>query len=81
MYKEIESDCHVQMNYKNGDLTPRATQGVFLLNASLTTLLGQANAHADYGWQIMTDRLISYLSDYHDHLVYMLWGNFAKKKV
>ena len=80
IYKEIESDCHVTMNYQSGDLTHRSKQGILLLNASLTVLEGQPNSHASYGRHTLTDHLISYVNTYHTHLIFILWGNFAKKK-
>ena len=64
----------------HGDLNRWATQGVLLLNASLTVELGQANAHADWGWQKFTDQLIEQLSARQSGIVWLLWGSFAQKK-
>jgi uracil-DNA glycosylase len=36
IYKELENDLGIQMDFQNGDLTPWAKQGVLLLNAYLT---------------------------------------------
>ena len=36
VYKEIQSDLNIKMNFDNGDLTPWAEQGILLLNAYLT---------------------------------------------
>lgn len=57
-----------------------AKQGVLLLNASLSVRSGEANSHADYGWHHFTDAVIKTLSDRESHIVFMLWGNFARKK-
>ena len=65
---------------QNGDLTRWAKQGVLLLNATLTVKLGQANAHADWGWQSFTDQLIERLSNQQTGIVWLLWGSFAQKK-
>lgn len=65
----------------NGDLTAWATQGVLLLNATLTVQLGQANAHADWGWQQFTDQLIKSLSEQKKDIVWLLWGSYAHKKM
>ena len=66
------------------DLTYWASQGVLLLNASLTTQVGKANAHVAI-WKDFTDALVKYISNDDscgpcDSLTFMLWGNFAQKK-
>ena len=80
IFKEIESDLGVKMPKKYGDLSAWAKQGVLLLNASLTVRADQANSHAGIGWQIFTDKIIHILSEKKNHLVFILWGNFAKQK-
>jgi len=79
IYKELAEDlgCPVA---DHGDLTKWAKQGVFLLNASLTAERGKSNSHAKSGWHQFTDSVISKLSAEKEGLVFMLWGNFAKKK-
>lgn len=79
IFKEIEADLGTPMP-RNGDLTRWATQGVLLLNATLTVRAHQANSHATIGWQNFTDAAIKALALERDHLVYMLWGGFARSK-
>ena len=79
IFKEIEADLGTPMP-RNGDLTRWATQGVLLLNATLTVRAHQANSHATIGWQNFTDAAIKALAQERDHLVYMLWGGFARSK-
>ena len=64
----------------DGDLTFLAEQGVLLLNATLTVRKGEANAHANCGWQIFTDNIIKQICELGNPLVFMLWGKFAQKK-
>lgn len=64
----------------HGNLAHWANQGVLLLNATLTVQVGQANAHAHWGWQQFTDQLIKSLSSKKAGLVWMLWGGYAQKK-
>ena len=45
IYKEIEGDMGVKMDFNNGDLTPWAKQGVLLLNAYLTVRENQPLSH------------------------------------
>lgn len=63
-----------------GDLSAWASQGVLLLNATLTVRAGQANSHQGKGWERFTDAVIKKLSDEREHLVFILWGNYARSK-
>ena len=80
IYKEIEEDLCYSMPESSGNLTHWAEQGVLLLNTTLTVRAGAANSHKDLGWQEFTDAVIKALSEHHEHIVFMLWGNNAKKK-
>lgn len=79
IYKELNSDVGVPIP-AHGDLSSWAKQGVFLLNAMLTVEHKQAQSHQHIGWQNFTDAVIRKLSEQREHLVFMLWGNFARKK-
>lgn len=79
IYKEINSDLGLPIP-KHGDLTSWAEQGVFLLNAILTVEKNQPASHQKIGWQFFTDAVIKKLSTDRAGIVFMLWGNFAKKK-
>lgn len=79
IYKEIGEDFCKSMP-ESGDLTRWAEQGVLLLNTTLTVRAGAANSHKDLGWQEFTDAAIKALNKNHEHIVFMLWGNDAKKK-
>lgn len=61
------------------NLTPWCSQGVLLLNASLTVFPSQPNCHANL-WSGYTDAIISHISSQCNNVVFMLWGNFAKGK-
>lgn len=79
IFKEIESDLGRPAS-KDGDLSRWATQGVLLLNATLTVRAGVAGSHQHVGWETFTDAAIAALSQEREHLVFMLWGNYAKQK-
>jgi uracil-DNA glycosylase len=53
---------------------------VLLLNASLTVRAHQANSHSTLGWQKFTDAAIQALATHREHIVYMLWGGYARGK-
>ena len=80
IYKELESDLGVSMKASSGDLSRWATQGVLLLNSTLTVRAGEPGSHQGKGWEIFTDAVISALSERREHLVFILWGNYAKAK-
>lgn len=79
MFKEIEAEFGRPCD-RNPDLTRWATQGVLLLNASLSVRSGQANSHSEMGWHFFTDAVIAAISATQEHVVFMLWGAFAGKK-
>ncbi|PHN02955.1 uracil-DNA glycosylase [Flavilitoribacter nigricans] len=79
IYKELQDDLGIPIA-SHGDLTAWAEQGVFLLNAMLTVERKKAGAHSKAGWQNFTDAVIKKLSAGRENLVFMLWGNFAKRK-
>lgn len=80
IYKEIESDLGVKKNFTDGNLEPWAEQGVFLLNAILSVEAHMPASHQKIGWEAFTDHVIKTISDKQEHLVFMLWGNFARSK-
>lgn len=80
IYKEIEKEFNYSMNDKNGYLMPWATQGVMLLNSVLTVEASMPASHKDKGWETFTDKVIETLSSQFTHIVFMLWGSYAKAK-
>jgi len=78
IFKEIKREYGYDI--KNGDLTPWARQGVFLLNSILTVEKSKPESHRNIGWETFTDNTISFLSEKKENLVFMLWGNYAKTK-
>ncbi|MEZ5058013.1 MAG: uracil-DNA glycosylase [Saprospiraceae bacterium] len=79
IYKEMAKDIEFTPP-NHGDLTEWTSQGVFLLNAMLTVEKKRPASHRQIGWQNFTDAVIQLLSKERENLVFMLWGNFAKKK-
>jgi len=79
IYKELASDVGAEIP-ESGNLGHWAQQGVLLLNATLTVRAGQPGSHQKKGWEEFTDTVIQKLNDEREHLVFMLWGNYAKNK-
>lgn len=80
IYKELEKDLGEPLVHRDGDLARWAAQGVLLLNATLTVRARTAGSHQGKGWEQFTDRVIRTLSEEREHLVFILWGNYAKTK-
>lgn len=80
MFKELHDDCGIPIP-KKGNLEKWARQGVLLLNATLTVQANVAGSHQGKGWEKFTDAVIKTISDKKKGVVFLLWGNFAKKKV
>ncbi|MBU6321376.1 MAG: uracil-DNA glycosylase [Patescibacteria group bacterium] len=80
IFKEIESDLGKPLVHKTGDLERWAKQGVLLLNATLTVKARMAGSHQGRGWEAFTDAVVQALNDKREHLVFILWGNYARQK-
>ena len=79
IFKEIHDDLGKPIP-TDGDLSRWARQGVLLLNATLTVRAHQANSHQPLGWTAFTDAAIRELNARRCHVVYMLWGGYARSK-
>lgn len=79
IHKELASDLAI-IPPRHGNLEHWATQGVLLLNATLTVRAGQAGSHQGRGWETFTDQVIRVVNDKIDPVVFILWGGFARKK-
>lgn len=77
--REVSDDTGAPLP-PNGSLQRWAQQGVLLLNATLTVRQGQANSHANHGWEHFTDAVIRLVSQHCHHVVFFLWGSYAQKK-
>lgn len=80
IYKELHADLGVPVP-AHGHLMPWAEQGVLLLNAVLTVRGGEANSHKNKGWEQFTDAVIRAVDARRDPAVFVLWGNYAQKKL
>ena len=79
IYKEIMQDvgCGIPTH---GNLEKWAKQGVLLLNAALTVIAHSPMSHSKIGWHEFTNAVIKAVSEKKEHVVFLLWGAFAKSK-
>lgn len=80
IFKEIHDDIGSPIP-DNGDLRRWAEQGVLLLNNSLTVRAHCPASHSAIGWERVTDAAIMALSARREHLVFLLWGSHAQRKL
>jgi uracil-DNA glycosylase len=83
IFKELDADMGANGGApvrRDPDLTRWARQGVLLLNATLTVRGGAAGSHQNKGWEKFTDAAVSALAREREGLVFLLWGNYARKK-
>lgn len=79
IHKELHDDVGVPVP-DHGNLEAWARQGVLLLNATLTVRAGQAGSHQGKGWETFTDEVIKAVDAKPEHVVFILWGGYARKK-
>lgn len=79
IFQEIHTDLGKPIP-TSGNLDRWVEQGVFSMNSVLTVRAYQSGSHRNRGWETFTDAVIKKLSDEREHLVFMLWGRYAKDK-
>jgi len=79
IFQELNSDLGIAVP-SHGELTAWAKQGVLMLNTVLTVRANNANSHQGMGWETFTDRVIAELDRKETPVVFLLWGNPARRK-
>ena len=80
IFKELGYKNDLFSKTRSSDLYDWANQGVLLLNSVLTVEKDKAASHQSWGWQILTDLVIQFLSKEKEFLVFILLGNYAQSK-
>lgn len=79
IYTELRHDLGIATP-SHGNLESWAGAGVLLLNATLTVRAGEANSHKGRGWETFTDEVLKAVNAKPTQVVFMLWGNSARRK-
>ena len=79
IFKELQRSLGLPLP-ADGSLVRWARQGVLLLNTSLTVEDGLAASHARWGWEVLTDQLVTAVAARPEPVVFMLWGGHAQAK-
>lgn len=65
------------MDLEGTSLEGWARQGVLLLNSSLTTEVGKTGSHRKIGWDKFISRILKFLIEKEERIVFLLWGQDA----
>jgi len=79
IHRELHEDVCVRIP-DHGNLGAWASQGVLLLNTTLTLREGVAASHQKHGWETFTDEVIRAVSEKNSPVVFILWGDHARQK-
>lgn len=80
IYKEIKNSYPDFEIPNHGDISRWARkEKVLLLNSALTVIEGNSGSHLKI-WQEFTDKVIKFISDNCDNVIFLLLGNFSIKK-
>ena len=82
IFKEIQRDlgAPIPLGADAGSLVRWAEQGVLLLNTALTVEQSIPASHSDWGWEVLTDKIIQALATQPKPKAFLLWGAHAQSK-
>ena len=74
---EMNKDLNIKRT--ETDFTDLAKQGILFLNSALTVESKKPGSHLKL-WEPFTNYIIDYISKNSENIIFVLWGNYAKKK-
>lgn len=79
IYKELRDDLGIEPA-QHGHLKKWASQGILLLNSILTVRKNSPGSHANQGWEQFTDQCLESIALQKKGVIFVLWGESAKRK-
>ena len=79
IYKEIQNEYQEKMNFKSGDLTYLAKQGVLLLNSILSVRAHEPMSHNIKQYELFFNDVLEVIDHQTSPIVFLLWGASARK--
>jgi len=79
IFKELKSDLGIPIA-NHGNLEKWTSQGILLINATLTVRANQAGSHQNKGWEKFSDVVIQKISEKRAGIIFLLWGSYAQAK-
>lgn len=80
IFKELKRDLNLDIP-NSGNLSLWCRQGILLLNSILSVEIHKAASHKHFGWEKFTDKVIEFISNKLENIVFMLWGKYAQSKI
>lgn len=80
IYQELHDDLGLPIP-ASGNLDRWASNGILLLNTSLTVYEHQPNSHANWGWDVFTREVFRAALTLPQPVVFLLWGGKARNFV
>jgi uracil-DNA glycosylase len=80
IFKELHNDLDIPYP-SHGNLSNWASEGVLLLNSTLTVRHNEPRSHHQLGWIKFTDKVIKLISEEKAFAVFILWGKDAQSKL
>lgn len=75
----LEMNKDINIKRSETDFTDLAKQGILFLNSALTVESKKPGSHLKL-WEPFTNYIIDYISKNYENIIFVLWGNYAKKK-
>ena len=79
IYKEIQDELLIDMDFYNGDLTYLAKQGILMLNAYLSVRAHQPLSHNIKEYSLFFEDVLAFIDTLEQPIVFLLWGGQARK--
>lgn len=79
IYKELQNEYKVKVDFTNGDLTYLAKQGVLLLNSILSVRAHSPMSHNIKEYELFFNDVLEVLDAQNQPIVFLLWGASARK--
>lgn len=81
IFKQLKWEYNDKINFSSNCLDKWAKQGVLLLNTILTVEENKPLSHKDKGWDYLINEVIKLINKYNKKIVFLIWGNNAKKLI
>lgn len=78
IFKELNNDLGISVS-EGKSLDSWAREGVLLINTVLTVRESEPNSHRNIGWERFTSFLLKKITEKKDPVVFILWGNNARR--